>query len=374
MNSKKLSNYEFSNHLGNVLTVFSDVKIALDQNSDNQVDGFRVPIRNIADYSPFGVALDGRTIQGDFYRYGYQGSEKDDEAKGSGNSYTTYFRQLDPRVGRWFSIDPETSNIFKRSPYESMGSNPITFKDPNGDDKIKFDKNGEFVSGVKQSKIHNVLFGSKAVIIDDNGDVLQKFKFNDWRTGQVKNFEKTAENKPIFSGLDLDFQNKMDCIISEATENAPVGNIFNKTKRDWIKNSSSDQVNKGTSETPLDFMTSNADWGGNGYLSNNKVRIIGNKIYDDFDAGNFLWGGALQKIDISLAVSRLGAHLNAFMYGKKQFGGLSSDNPLPEGFSFKQITWGGDSRADQKAIRDGYKYAKKWLSNINCIKNEEPKD
>ena len=91
----------------------------------------RVPIRNIADYSPFGVQLDGRTIQGDFYRYGYQGSEKDDESKGAGNSYTTYYRQLDPRVGRWFSIDPKMSAW--ESPYVSMGNNPVVINDIMGD-------------------------------------------------------------------------------------------------------------------------------------------------------------------------------------------------------------------------------------------------
>ena len=54
--------YEFSNHLGNVLTVFSDIKIAFDSNNDGVVDGFRAPIRNTADYSPFGIQLDGRTL------------------------------------------------------------------------------------------------------------------------------------------------------------------------------------------------------------------------------------------------------------------------------------------------------------------------
>jgi RHS repeat-associated protein len=40
------------------------------------------------------------------YRYGYQGSEMDNEVNGNGNSYTTEFRQLDPRLGRWMSVDP----------------------------------------------------------------------------------------------------------------------------------------------------------------------------------------------------------------------------------------------------------------------------
>lgn len=56
-------------------------------------------------------------------RYGYQGSEKDDEVKGRGNSYTTEFRQLDPRLGRWLTIDPKGSAW--ESPYASMGNSPI---------------------------------------------------------------------------------------------------------------------------------------------------------------------------------------------------------------------------------------------------------
>ena len=46
-----------------------------------------VGIRTCSDYSPFGVELDGRTVSLEGYRFGYQGSEKDDEFKGYGNSY-----------------------------------------------------------------------------------------------------------------------------------------------------------------------------------------------------------------------------------------------------------------------------------------------
>ena len=91
-------------------------------------------MQTITDYSPFGAALDGRTIQGDGYRYGYQGSEYDNEIKGEGNSYITFFRKLDPRLGRWLSLDP----VFQpyQSPYCSMENNPIWFNDVKGD-KIK---------------------------------------------------------------------------------------------------------------------------------------------------------------------------------------------------------------------------------------------
>ena len=46
------------------------------------------------------------------YRYGFNGMERDDEIKGSGNSYTTEFRLLDPRLGRWPSTDPVTHAQF----------------------------------------------------------------------------------------------------------------------------------------------------------------------------------------------------------------------------------------------------------------------
>jgi RHS repeat-associated protein len=67
------------------------------------------------------------------YRYGFQGQEKDDEVKGKGNSYTSYFRQNDPRLGRWLSVDPKTNELPWESPYLSMGNNPISYIDPMGD-------------------------------------------------------------------------------------------------------------------------------------------------------------------------------------------------------------------------------------------------
>src|SRR5690554_2585098 len=71
------------------------------------------------------------------YFYGYQGSEKTDEIKGSGNHYTTFFRELDPRLGRWWSIDPKANA--SESPYVSMSNNPLFFTDPLGD-TVKYEK------------------------------------------------------------------------------------------------------------------------------------------------------------------------------------------------------------------------------------------
>ena len=76
----------------------------------------RASIRNISDYSPFGVQLTERTIS-DGYRFGFQGQEGDDEIKGEGNSVNYKFRMHDPRLGRFFAIDPLSSKYPHNSPY-----------------------------------------------------------------------------------------------------------------------------------------------------------------------------------------------------------------------------------------------------------------
>ena len=61
--------------------------------SDSYHDGMIMPERS---YST--------TTKG--YRFGFNGMEKDDEVKGSGNQYDYGFRIYDPRLGRFLSVDP----------------------------------------------------------------------------------------------------------------------------------------------------------------------------------------------------------------------------------------------------------------------------
>ncbi|NOG95152.1 MAG: hypothetical protein HND27_05175 [Bacteroidetes bacterium] len=60
------------------------------------------------------------------YRYGFGGMEQDKQS----SSYTTYFRQYDPRIARWKSTDPVTQPW--QSPYTAFDNNPIFYTDPSG--------------------------------------------------------------------------------------------------------------------------------------------------------------------------------------------------------------------------------------------------
>jgi RHS repeat-associated protein len=56
------------------------------------------------------------------YRFGFQDQEKDNEVKGEGNGINFKFRMHDPRVGRFFSVDPLTSKYPYWSPYVFSGN------------------------------------------------------------------------------------------------------------------------------------------------------------------------------------------------------------------------------------------------------------
>jgi hypothetical protein len=86
--------------------------------------------------------------------------EADNEVKGEGNSNTSFFRQLDPRLGRWLSLDPKISSFPGQSPYISMDNNPIYLMDPFGDSTfVERTKDNKFkVVGGNLEGNHNGIF------------------------------------------------------------------------------------------------------------------------------------------------------------------------------------------------------------------------
>ncbi|MFW5872274.1 MAG: RHS repeat domain-containing protein [bacterium] len=86
------------------------------------------------DYFTFGMLQPKRNFNASSYRFGFSGHEKDDEIKGSGNSYDMGARMYHPRIGRTPSPDPKAAAYPNLSPYSYSAGNPIYFIDRFGED------------------------------------------------------------------------------------------------------------------------------------------------------------------------------------------------------------------------------------------------
>ena len=141
-----------------------------------------VGIRNATDFSPFGVELKGRNFEvvgGGNYRYSFQGQESDSEVKGEGNSVNYSFRMHDPRLGRFFAVDPMVGKYSWYSPYQFSGNrvidkielegleeSPILALDNSPESKVKnfaeiFKQRMEVSGAVMEFGIPNIVYNSE---------------------------------------------------------------------------------------------------------------------------------------------------------------------------------------------------------------------
>jgi RHS repeat-associated protein len=162
--------YEASNHLGNVLSVFTDRKIPVTSNGTT-IDHFDADVVNTYDYSPFGAPMNERTyrlvmkytdsthttsvpafVNGNepltniaqdslSYRYGFNGQEKINEIYGEGNYLDFLYRGYNPRLARFFAVDPLAFKYPMYTPYSFAANQPIHAHELEGlessDDKNK---------------------------------------------------------------------------------------------------------------------------------------------------------------------------------------------------------------------------------------------
>ncbi len=132
-----MKRYELANHLGNVLTVISDRKIATVDNGVNIY--YHAEIISYSDYYPFGAPMSqgttDRTWSVEEYRFGFNGKERELQITGFNTHTSAEFWMYDSRIGRRWNVDP----VYKHemSSYSCFSNSPSNRVDPKGDSDDK---------------------------------------------------------------------------------------------------------------------------------------------------------------------------------------------------------------------------------------------
>ncbi|MBL1144084.1 MAG: RHS repeat-associated core domain-containing protein [Bacteroidetes bacterium] len=202
--------FEFVDYTGaaiQTLTVNGKLKLDIRFNkavktpysSDLQI----VKIKVIRKYPNTQVALAKRDEAA--YTYGFNGMERDDEVKGSGNSYDFGARMLDPRLGRWFAVDPQAARGAQYSPYGYSFNNPIAFSDPDGEWAVwvhyKMTRKALMKAGFKKETAKDIAYYASTYADNPNFLIRSASKivgmFNGYSPSQFSKNEKKYQNSEM---------------------------------------------------------------------------------------------------------------------------------------------------------------------------------
>lgn len=154
------------------LLYLSDISVYL-----SSLDYFTPDVFAFNDYYPYGMLLNNRhgSVDSDPYRYAFQGQERDDELKGEGNSYNYTFRMHDPRLGRFFAVDPLSPQYPMLTPYQFASNSVIAKAEIEGleggwvieNQQVKYAKGPVIDAYSSREAAEAVLNSSKRVVQDD---------------------------------------------------------------------------------------------------------------------------------------------------------------------------------------------------------------
>src|SRR5690554_1908657 len=146
------------------------------------------------DYYPFGSPMPSRSFNGNGYKFGFNGQEKENEIYGEGNTYSAEYWMYDSRLGRRWNLDPKPNPSF--SDYATFANNPVLYSDLLGDtveyanfkSRImttigRFAGNNSFREGFKEMKKSDKTFvfnyEGRAEGNGDGGSVMQDCRVED---------------------------------------------------------------------------------------------------------------------------------------------------------------------------------------------------
>ena len=270
----------------------------------------------------------------------FDGGRLTEEGPDFGLPYIDYgARQYSPALSRWLVPDPMGEKYYDVSPYAYCAGNPVCMVDFSGESYSDFDIEGNYLQTINDNWWHNLWHGRRGRIVDDEGNVIQSFKFADpkhdvadLKEGNINRVQFVQESE-IISMLSkagaFDQENK-------------VSNLSSGSRYDYIKT-------EGMGGGKFDFSYNKVIGIPAHYpdvstkplkQSSKMLFLIDGVAHNHMNYGNFLYGAAGKALGLSVLELQMGAQWNSLSH--------PSSNDYPSQF---------DSRDDQKSIRLGVRHA-----------------
>jgi RHS repeat-associated protein len=332
--------YVSNESLGSVEAFFDDIS----------VEHIESKVTQVADYYPFGMQIKQTSTDVSnplANKYLYNGKELQEETQ----VYDYGWRNYDPWLGRFNSIDAFADKYYEMTPYQYGANNPIKYIDINGDSLMLF-KNGVYVTTVDNGKEETTGYNQESTVDEDGNETFtggQSFSFNDL------DLDRSALKS---QKMTLNFLSQDD--VSAAIDESGIGDQNVLSRWGYAATESNSLNERGDG---------NMDYLGDKRLSYKGLNIINGVGYNVNDAGNYLWGYAMGKMGYTSVAARTAAHMNAWWSAKLSNPGMASTNSNPVLRWFENRSWGGDSSADQRAIQNGLNDSGSyWENKVNSFK------
>ena len=173
--------YNYTDHLGNVRVSYQDI------NNDGVIANSE--ILEESNYYPFGlkhIGYNSNNTQPD-YKYKFQGQERQDEQGLNWDSFK--WRNYDPAIGRFMSVDPLAEKYNKWTPYAFAGNQVVHSRELEGlepaDDLDREEPARKDWTGVEGYDVPSAGGGGKEAPVDGNLDEI--VVTNDFKAGYDPN-------------------------------------------------------------------------------------------------------------------------------------------------------------------------------------------
>lgn len=239
------------------------------------------------------------------------------------DEYDSKARWYYPAICRTTTMDPLAEKYYPTSPYAWCGNNTMRFVDPDGRDIYIFDQEGNFTGDIIEQEGEHM--GRMYFSENDYTD----FSYNDPADAERLCVEY-SDSYWSFSG-DVDQDAITSVVLINSNDISGLLPKMNNESQNILR--ALIYASKQSREGSLDFVFQSHH-----FIQQNPNTLFlpmdgKNIVYNNFDFGNYLWGKSMNRLNIPLNISILGAHI---------------DNMIHH--------WGQlDSSADQRAINNGYK-------------------